>query len=175
MITKRRLRGCILIASILVFGRSVFTPCYYTHIYHGQSPILDPTFGIEALLFGWVEIFDSGYSAWLANPLWLISCILLLARSKMYCRLVAVLALAVSLSFLLYDVVLVNEAGSKSEIIRYGIGYWLWVASFVLLCAATAIGTNDAPRNFAGEEPLTNNARMRYFFPIRRRASGSTG
>jgi hypothetical protein len=40
-----------------------------------------------------------------------------------------VIALAIALSFLLVDDLMVNEAGGRAAVTRYGPGYWVWMSS----------------------------------------------
>jgi hypothetical protein len=38
------------------------------------------------------------------------------------------------LSFLLVDEIITNEAGTKSKVVSYELGYWLWLlSSFIML------------------------------------------
>jgi hypothetical protein len=38
------------------------------------------------------------------------------------------------LSFLLVDEIISNEAGTKSKVVFYGLGYWFWLfSSFIML------------------------------------------
>ncbi|GEP49954.1 hypothetical protein FNO01nite_06260 [Flavobacterium noncentrifugens] len=49
------------------------------------------------------------------------------------------IGLLCSLSFLYYDGILTNEGGTKSEIVSYGLGYWLWVLSSLTFFCGTLI------------------------------------
>jgi hypothetical protein len=85
-------------------------------------------------LIGWVLIFE-GVFAWLANPCLLVSWISMIVRPIPYEGIVgSVLALALTLSFLLQKQVTTNSAGDVSKITGYGAGYWLWVASAAVAC-----------------------------------------
>jgi len=74
--------------------------------------------------------------AWLANPLLLITWILLLRNNK-FALLLSIFATLLSLSFLGIDEVPINEAGGIEKIIKIEIGYWLWLFS----CLITFIGS----------------------------------
>jgi hypothetical protein len=60
--------------------------------------------------------------------------------------------MGLSLSFLLHQQILVDEAGNHSGITGYGAGYWLWVAStatavigcLVAVCARPVLKTEAA-------------------------------
>jgi hypothetical protein len=43
------------------------------------------------------------------------------------------IALAISLSFLIFKEVMVDEAGNMAKISQYKIGYWLWVSSSLIM------------------------------------------
>jgi hypothetical protein len=44
------------------------------------------------------------------------------------------------LSFLRIETIPVNEAPTYAKITGYGLGYWLWLASAVVLFAASIVG-----------------------------------
>jgi hypothetical protein len=84
---------------------------------------------IEALLIGWSGLPEGGAAtAWLANPLLTIAWVLL-ARNKKATWILALVAFLLCLSFLKSQVVIDNEAGLCSPIIKIRIGYWLWLSS----------------------------------------------
>jgi hypothetical protein len=77
------------------------------------------------LLFGWL-----GNGAWYANPLLLLTWILLLipngGRKALY---FAAGSLALSLSFLFQRRIIGDAAGHEFAITRYAAEYWIWLAS----------------------------------------------
>jgi hypothetical protein len=79
---------------------------------------------------------DEASLTWLANPLLLISWILIYKGRKIS-WLFGLLAVLVSGSFLKAGVIIENEAGHVNPIIRIGPGYWLWLSS----CLLTFIGS----------------------------------
>ncbi|MFK7049096.1 hypothetical protein FLACOL_01838 [Flavobacterium columnare] len=89
------------------------------------------SFGLTSFLLGWFDIFGPGIS-WLANPLLIISWIVLIFKNSKISLYLSFMAVVFSLSFLFFKEIIVNEAGEKSEIIVYGNGYWLWLSSCVL-------------------------------------------
>ena len=93
------------------------------------------SFGLIALLFGWMNIFGVGIS-WTANPLLLISWRILFIGKWKLSFIFSLLALLFSLIFLLFNEIIANEGGSKSKIIAYDMGYWLWLSS----CGINFIG-----------------------------------
>jgi hypothetical protein len=87
-----------------------------------------------ALLFGVAGVFLGGAAlTWLANPLLVIAWFT--AKNKPQISLVCSFsAVLISLSFLLFKSVIINEAGTYGKIMNYQAGYWLWLASSVVLC-----------------------------------------
>jgi hypothetical protein len=124
----RLLRVLFIIVSILLFFISCFYICYCTTDRCRTS--------IEALLIGWLAIFDGGPGmAWIANPLLLITWILFSKRHRLALFFSIVTAL-ISLSFLGYNKIIDNEGGTINSIIKIGPGYWLWLSS----CLTTFLG-----------------------------------
>jgi hypothetical protein len=93
--------------------------------------------GYYVFLFGWIKIFGAGIS-WLANPILLCSWIFLVSKGMKWIALslfFSLLPLLFSSSFMIFhtfhlDVGLMPER--DYEIIKYGIGYWLWFLSCVI-------------------------------------------
>lgn len=160
LITLRRLRTLATVGSCGLYVLSLWFPCYYTPVYLSVGkPTPKPAYGMEALLLGWVEVIGEGYSAWLANPLWLLTLALILGHANRWIPTVSSsVGLLLSLSFLLYHSVLVNEAGHKGTIIGYGSAYWLWVSSFVLL-----LGTSIVPAPKLNEPGEPDSKKMLAF------------
>ena len=111
----------VLALSIALFASSLCNFCFCTQTACRTS--------IEALLLGWCGIPEGGASiAWLANPLLAIAWVLL-ARNKKAAWILALAASLLCLSFLKSQVVIDNEAGLSSPILKIRIGYWLWLSS----------------------------------------------
>ena len=87
--------------------------------------------GFLALILGWYYMFDLRVIPWLANPLLLLSIIFVSTEKIKKAKLVGMTAFVFSLSFLLFDKILVDEGGFEKKIIGYGSGYWLWVFSML--------------------------------------------
>lgn len=83
---------------------------------------------------------------WLANPLLCCSWITLKDQPKWSARL-SLLATALSLSFLLFDQVIADEAGHYRQITGYGPGYWLWVSGCLVMLAGSVWLTYARGRN----------------------------
>ena len=85
--------------------------------------------------------------AWLANPIIIVTWILHLRDARFAALVSAVMAVGLTLCFLWAKGITgpgpegVNVADFETrEIISYGIGYWLWVASAAILAAGAAAG-----------------------------------
>lgn len=112
--------------SKLLFLLSLCFPACYTGITQEAVPSLG------LLLSGWLGILF-GHFSWFANPLCIISWILKRSEPQLACFL-SLLALAFSLSFLLYSELPDGHYGET--ITAYGIGYFFWVMSIYLFSMA---------------------------------------
>jgi len=91
--------------------------------------------GFLSLIFGWLGVFILHIPTfpWLANPLLLVSWILFRKKPKVS-FILSIVAFILMLSFLLVDEIITNEAGTKSKVVSYELGYWLWLlSSFIML------------------------------------------
>ena len=88
-------------------------------------------YSIFTFLFGGLGFFLSPAGlTWLANPLVIAAWVNnKLQRSLIY----SLLALLLSVSFLFFNKVVIDEAGLYSKIIGYKLGYWLWLASMAVM------------------------------------------
>ena len=70
---------------------------------------------------------------WLANPILLGAWIFFKKKSKISFTLSSI-SFILMISFFLVDEIISNEAGTKSKVVFYGAGYWLWVlSSFIMV------------------------------------------
>jgi hypothetical protein len=132
----------LLILSILLFVASLFLDAFYTSQENPRSWSL----GFGLLVCGWLGLFD-GIVAWLANPLLLAAWILLLLRwpRGIWPLVFAVAALALALSFLRVDDLMVDEAGGRAMVTGYGPGYWVWMSSMLVACVAALLKPRFEP------------------------------
>lgn len=86
-------------------------------------------YGYLVLIFGFYAVFDSGIS-WLANILIIFSWLFRHKKTSLYFSLSA---LILGLSFLLIDKVVMGTNNIYGNITGYGIGYYLWVSSFLVM------------------------------------------
>lgn len=88
----------------------------------------DPSFlvGLICLLFGF------GYLTWYANPLFFLSALLVVKGSR-WAAGTSVLSLALALSALSIQRIPIDESGHEADVIAYGTGFFLWLASILVL------------------------------------------
>lgn len=94
--------------------------CYCTTSLCGDS--------IAVFIFGIFGIFFGGAAlCWLANPLLILSWILI--KNNKLSLILSLLSTLIAISFLLFDEIIDDEAGNYRKIVGYELGYWLWVSS----------------------------------------------
>lgn len=114
--TKSKVKPFILAISIALFLLALINPSYCT-----KSVCVDNS--IMPFLLGWFALLSgSAGISWIANPLILIAWILLI-KNKKSTWIFSLLASIACLSFLLFNSILVNEAGHFETILKIGIGY----------------------------------------------------
>jgi hypothetical protein len=96
--------------------------------------------GVPAILSIFLRVTpnNAGYVAWLANPIIVATWFLYLDGKRPAALISAVLALGLTLAFLSVAEVPLSEKLTPVEIISYGAGYWLWIASAAILVAGVS-------------------------------------
>jgi len=127
----------------VVLGSSValFVACLTQDGYYIDDP--DPrkwSPGWGLLLFGWMGLL-SGTVAWLANPLLFASWVFLAMSKFRAAFYLALGAFLIAMSFLLNSEVISSTKPDYSKIVGYGIGYWLWIASALILAVGAGVLT----------------------------------
>ncbi|BBI69064.1 MULTISPECIES: hypothetical protein [Psychrobacter] len=86
-----------------------------------------------AFIFGIFGMFIGGNETltWFANPLLILAWLLIKYRKTSF--LLSLLSTLIAVSFLMFDEVVVTEAGHSSMTTRYALGYWLWVGSHAVM------------------------------------------
>ncbi|MBU3013117.1 hypothetical protein KO506_17020 [Polaribacter vadi] len=91
--------------------------------------------GLLNLIFGWIGVFKFHLPAfpWIANLILLISWKTFYKNTNIS-FILSILTFLTMLSFLFVDQIIVNDGSTKSKVIFYGFGYWMWlVSSFIML------------------------------------------
>ncbi len=118
--------------SVLLFLGSLTQDAYYLA---GDNPeAWSASWGL--LLIGWMGVFF-GVFAWLANPLLVLSWLLCLRGKQGAALIVSIAAVLFALSFLLHSTIIASEAPTYRAVTGYGVGYWLWLASMLIMAAGT--------------------------------------
>jgi len=128
-IEPRRMLICSLVVSVSVglFAFSLSQPCFYV----GNTSWWGVGYWI--LIFGWVGFMD-GKLAWLANPALFLAWIFIFSRTNRNASVIfGMSAMALSITFLMHDDVIINANGDRRKIVGYGTGYWTWLASIALV------------------------------------------
>ena len=130
-----------LLSLSLFVASLIFPRFYFKNDDPNWRPFQGGTIGFHLLIYGWLGLVTCEF-AWLANPMWMITVVLVAIcrtesverRVVLFSTLMSGIALAFSLSFLLqsntyWQVV----AGSPRKIAGYLPGYYLWVGSMLAL------------------------------------------
>lgn len=117
-----------LIISIVLFLISLTQKCYCTTGNCSDS--------IMVLLIGWLGAFSGGAAiTWFANPALLVSW-LTFTKSANTSLIASFIASFFAVIFLMFGTITANESGQDQPIIAYRAGYWLWLASSVVMLVA---------------------------------------
>jgi hypothetical protein len=118
------IRGLFLTCCIFIYIISLTQTAFY---YFDYSTSVD---AFSALYLGWFTLIigDGAAISWLANPSIFIAWIIFL-KSPRRSLLFSIAATLFSISFLFFKEVTTDEGGGRSEIVRCGTGYWLWLLS----------------------------------------------
>jgi hypothetical protein len=138
----KSLRRIVFILSCLLFIISLTQTAYITEPADSIA-----SHGFVALLTGWLNFMGPGIS-WFANPLLIVSWILLFNNKIKLSLISSFIAILFCLSFLLFDKITLDEAVNYGEILGYGNGYWLWLAScFIVFIGSLLINHNEKSIN----------------------------
>jgi hypothetical protein len=103
----------------------------------GNNPrAWSPAIGL--LLVGWLGLSQAVFS-WLANPFMILAWFSYWKLKPGRALTCSAIAFLFMVRFLFEKRVLSDENGRTSAITGYGLGYWLWIASAVVLMAAAGM------------------------------------
>lgn len=111
-----------------------FTPFY---VANEESDIYSNSFFM--LLMGWMAILGGGLIPtiiWLANPLYFFGGFLILNKEKFGVVLITI-SVFLALYFTTLDSIMDGESGATTAITKLGVGFYLWIASFIILFIAS--------------------------------------
>lgn len=129
--SEKIMRRTILLTSIVLFVCSLTQKCYCTTNQCGDA--------IMALLVGWLGLAYGGAAlTWLANPVLWISWIFIKKNARLS-FLCSILSPLICVTFLLFNKVIDDEAGHYNKITGYKTGYWLWLASSLVMCTGNLL------------------------------------
>jgi hypothetical protein len=120
-----RIQTVALIVSIVLYITSLFTVAFCSGDGCRTS--------LEVLFLGWFATLTGGAGiSWLANPLLILSW-LLLRKSSSKTWIFALLATVLAILFLNFETIIKDEAGHYEQITNVGLGYWLWLTSCIVI------------------------------------------
>ena len=92
-----------------------------------------------AFVLGIFGMFIGGNETltWFANPLLILAWALV--KYHKVSLLLSLLSTLTALAFLMFDEVVINEAGHSSIITSYDVGYWLWIASHAVMLLGNGV------------------------------------
>ena len=131
---RTHLKYILLIISISLFLISLTQYAFYIGTNCNTKNIGTPVESSYALFCGWLSIgMEDGASiSWIANPILFLSWITF-ALSKRISFIFSSLATLFAISFLFFKNVITNEAGIPMEVSHYGIGYFFWLSSCIVI------------------------------------------
>ncbi len=133
---SRRVEIVAAAAATLLFIAALTLPAFYLE--NGDSfP------GIMCAILGWVPVEPyANCIAWLANPLFFLAILLLVISKPKLALVSSLLSVMLTPATFFVEDVLVNEGGTKSDVIGFGPACFVWIAG----CALPAIGAIVALR-----------------------------
>ena len=127
---KTNIRRMALVLSGTLYGISLFCP-----VFAFQEG--DPSFllGFVCLAFG----AFAQQPAWYANPFYFAALIALGMKKRYIAALFSCSALAIALTTLSIKRIERDEAGNMTAVVGYGPGFYLWLASMLVVLVAAVI------------------------------------
>lgn len=133
----KTIKSTLIIFSIIVFIISLFQPAFF--IDREDSDAYSNSLFLLAL--GWMSFLGGRFVPfiiWLANPIYIIS-IFLISKSFKFGIITSLWSIFLAIIFANLNSILTSESGSDSKITYLGLGYYLWISSFVILFISSVI------------------------------------
>jgi len=113
--------------SVALFVISLTQISFYTGVGTSQHSFAR---GIELLLIGWMGLLAYVFN-WLANPALLLAYIFVFKRKYEHATISSLVSVYFAASFLTRETI--SAGGDGETITGYGSGYWLWLASAIIM------------------------------------------
>jgi glucan phosphoethanolaminetransferase (alkaline phosphatase superfamily) len=129
--TRKKIKTIIIVSVLLLLIASLTQDAII--INHSQK--IESQSSAGYFFFGFIVLLGGAlfeWIIWLANPLCLLT-IISLVKDKRSSVITSSIALLLAASFRLWKEVLGSESGSMAPIISFEPGYYLWLASILLL------------------------------------------
>ena len=128
----------LVVASITLYILCLFFTPFY--VANKEADVYSNS--LFMVLLGWMVILGGGLIPtiiWLANPLYLFGGFLILNKEKVGVVLVG-LSVILALYFTTLDSIMDGESGATTEITKLGVGFYLWISSFIaMFCAGVSM------------------------------------
>jgi hypothetical protein len=121
------------IASIALFALCLFGDGYYIS---GSDPRAWAS-AYALLLMGWAGLF-AGVFTWLANPALMLAWFFFFIKKSELSMAMSIVSIGIMVAFLFKKFIISSEAPTYSQIVGYGVGFWLWIASAAMQAIASA-------------------------------------
>jgi len=140
-------RLTIVLASVVLFAVCLTQDGFYIE---GANPRAWAS-ALYLFLIGWLGLL-SGTIAWFANPLLIAAWVLFWLRRYWIALALGAAALFCALSFLNVDTVVVSEAPTFAKVTGFGLGYWLWITSMIVITAGSGLALLGLVRDARAEK-----------------------
>lgn len=96
--------------------------------------------GFYSFFLGFIGILGGGaYLSWFAN-FFLVAAWIYYPKTKTVSFVLSGIGLCVALNFMTFETIMKNEAGHYGDITDYALGYYFWLASFVIITLGNIVG-----------------------------------
>jgi hypothetical protein len=128
----------IIALSLMLFVMSLTQPAFYIDRKEDPNAYCN---SLVLFLLGWMSLLGGAivpFILWLANPLYIVS-ILLILRKKIGALCTTWSSTILALIFWQLKSIMTSESGCYSHITGRGPGFYLWLASFVVLALGVSL------------------------------------